>query len=89
MQRIWIEPSEDASEGIVGWDSIFECEKASQPGFFGASKVLNVDSGVCTTDDAQYGNDDDIDQRMALCPIDARVGDIGKQIEQRMHRQAS
>lgn len=60
VKLVGVEPRENATEGVVRRDSVFEFEKATKPFFFGECEAFEVGPGIDSTDGSSEGDHDHV-----------------------------
>src|SRR5262249_31161369 len=72
-QRGRVEEGEDPAKGVVRGDAVGQVEELAEKGQFGLAEAFDIDPAVGAAESGTEGQDDDIEQRMTLGPVQAWV----------------
>lgn len=88
-ERVPIQTSEDAVEGVVRGDAVGKREEGAQPWLARAAELGDLGEGVRSAELGQDGNGEEVGERVMLRAINARVGNLGQMSQEALRQPGS
>src|SRR4029079_3555546 len=80
---VGVEQGEDPADGVVRGDAVGQSHELLEPGPLGVAKLLHGDEVIGPAEHGTDGEEQDIDESMALAAFDAWILKGGKMVRER------